>query len=87
MERVDELLIAKLRRHGADGALLFDRMAVGSGLRVALQLLRPVPGILGTSPHSPTSAWGLEVFVAAPVVPRAETGGAALTWGIALLGF
>ena len=82
-----ELLIAGLRRHGADGALLLDRTAVGSGVRVGLQLLRPVPGLRGVSPHSPTSAWGLEVFMAAPVVPRAETGGAALTWGIAVLGF
>ena len=80
-----ELLIAKLRRRGTDGAFVPDRHAVGSGVRVGLQLLRPVAGILGTMPCSPTSAWGFEVFMAAPVV--SEGGGAGLTWGVAVLGF
>jgi hypothetical protein len=79
-----ERLIARLRPNGSKTDPYVDRTA--NGVRLAVQVLRSAPGVLGASPRDPTSAGGLELFLASPLGPRTGSG-ASLTWGIAVVGF
>lgn len=64
-----------------------DRHAMAAGPRVSLQLLRALPDIAGVSPHSPTSAWGFELYAAAAQELSGTAAGTPITYGVSLLGF
>ncbi len=64
-----------------------DRHALAAGPRVALQLLRALPDIAGVSQHSPTSAWGFELYAAAAQELSGTAAGTPITYGVSLLGF
>jgi hypothetical protein len=74
-----EALYARIRpvaRHG-----------MSAGPRVSLQLLHALPDIAGVSRHSPTSAWGFELYAAAAQEVSGPAAGTPVTYGISLLGF
>ena len=64
-----------------------ERHAIAGGPRLALQLLRVVPDVAGVSPHSPTSAWGFELYAAAGWEVTGAAAGPPITYGVSLLGF
>jgi hypothetical protein len=64
-----------------------ERHAIAGGPRLALQLLRAVPDVTGVSPHSPTSAWGFELYAAAGWELTGAANGRPVTYGVSLLGF
>ena len=64
-----------------------ERHAIAGGPRLAFQLLRTVPDVAGVSPHSPTSAWGFELYAAAGWEVTGTAAGAPITYGVSLLGF
>jgi len=74
-----ETLFAKIRP--------VDRYATAGGARLAVQLLRAVPSIAGVSRHSPTSAWGFELYAAAGWSLTGPATGQNLTYGVSVLGF
>jgi hypothetical protein len=64
-----------------------ERHAIAGGPRLALQLLRAAPDVAGVSRHSPTSAWGFELYAAAGWEMTGAAAGKPITYGISLLGF
>jgi hypothetical protein len=64
-----------------------ERHAIAGGPRLAFQLLRTAPDVAGVSPHSPTSAWGFELYAAAGREMTGIAAGAPITYGVSLLGF
>lgn len=64
-----------------------DRHGMAAGPRVSLQLLRALPDIAGVSPHSPTSAWGFELYAAAAQELTGTAAGTPVSYGISFLGF
>jgi len=75
-----ETLYARIRRP-------MERHAMAGGPRVSLQLLHALPDIAGVSQHSPTSAWGFELYAAAAQELSGTAAGTPITYGISLLGF
>ena len=64
-----------------------ERHAIAGGPRLAMQLLRALPDVAGVSPHSPTSAWGFELYAAAGWELTGAAAGAPITYGVSWLGF
>jgi hypothetical protein len=74
-----EALYARIRprvRHG-----------MAAGPRVSLRFLRVLPDIAGVSPHSPTSAWGFELYAAAAQELTGAAAGTPVTYGVSFLAF
>ncbi len=61
--------------------------AMAAGPRVALQLLHALPDSAGVSQHSPTSAWGFELYAAVPQELSGTAAGTPITYGVSFLGF
>jgi hypothetical protein len=82
-----ETLFADIVRWPQGGGPAAHRSAIAGGPRLELQLLRVSPAVEQISRYSPTSAWGLELFVAAAQEWRGSAAGSPATLGISLLGF
>ena len=64
-----------------------DRHGMAAGPRVSLRFLRVLPDIAGVSAHSPTSAWGFELYAAAAQELIGAAAGTPVTYGISFLAF
>jgi hypothetical protein len=64
-----------------------EHHAIAGGPRLALQLLRALPNVTGVSRHSPTSAWGFEIYAAAGWEMAGAATGPPITYGVSFLGF
>lgn len=82
-----EAAFASLERIDPTSSAFVSRGAGAGGGRVGLRLLAAAPDLMGVSPHSPTSAWVLELFVAASQEWYGVAGGHPLTFGLAGAGF
>jgi hypothetical protein len=80
-----ETLFARIDRH--DRPTSETTSASATGPRVALQLLRAPHPLDGVAPRSPADAWGLELFVAAPLELTGAARGSQVDVGFALLTF
>ena len=63
------------------------RHAIAAGPRVSLRFLRVLPDIAGVSQHSPTSAWGFELYAAAAQELSGAAAGTPVTYGVSFLAF
>jgi hypothetical protein len=63
------------------------RRVGAGGPRVGLRLFRGAPDLVGVSPFSPTSAWGVELFAAAAQEYYGAPSGHTLSYGLAVVSF